>query len=102
MDLTKVSQADLCEVFPKCLTEIFNLAKNAQMTQTPQGAVFKATGIIFSSFYGEDKPKSASLLGCPLVCAVASALAKSSGKTVVIAEQTVFPKNTVSVQLSFE
>lgn len=101
LDLTKVSPTELCEVFPKCLTESLNLAKNAQMNLTPDGAAFKATGILYDSLYSDKKPKSASLLGCPVVCAAASAFAKSSGKTVVLGKMETFASNTVSVQFRF-
>ncbi len=88
IDLSKISLNELTEVLPKCLTESLNLAKSADMTLTPNGASFKATGILYTSLYNpESKPKSLSLLGCPVVSAVACSLAKTSGKTVVIKEQ---------------
>ena len=94
MDLSKVNLQELSEFLPKCLTEIFNLAKTAEMTLMPNGASFKATGILYESFYKpENTLKSVSMLGCPVVSAVASALAKASGKTVVIKEQTLSPSN---------
>ena len=71
------------------------------MDLTPQGADFKATGSIYYSFFKENKPKSVSLVGCPLVSAVASALAKSSGKTVVLYDLKTFDQSTVSVKLRF-
>jgi hypothetical protein len=92
---------ELCEILPKCLTESLNLARNAEMNLTPTGANFKATGIIYDSLYAEARPKSVGVLGCPLVSAVASALAKASGKTVVIREQVIAPSNSVSVVLNF-
>ncbi len=94
MDLSKVNLEELSEFLPKCLTEIFNLAKTAEMTLIPNGASFKATGILYESFYKpENMLKSVNMLGCPVVSAVASALAKASGKTVVIKEQTLSPGN---------
>jgi hypothetical protein len=71
------------------------------MTLVPTGANFKATGIIYDSLYAEAKPKSVGVLGCPLVSAVASALAKASGKSVVINEQVTTPGNSVSVKLNY-
>lgn len=94
MDLSKVNLIEFSEFLPKCLTEIFNLTKTAEMSLTPNGANFKATGILFESFFKPDSTlKSVSVLGCPVVSAVASALAKASGKTVVIKEQTLSPGN---------
>jgi hypothetical protein len=101
MDISKINLIELCEILPKCLTETSNLARNAEMTLTPTGANFKATGIIYDSLYAEGKPKSVGVLGCPLVSAVASALAKASGKTVVIKELVTAPGNSVSVVLNF-
>ena len=94
MDLSKISILELTEMVPKCLTEIFNLAKTAEMSVLPNGALFKATGILYTSLYKpENKFNSVLMLGCPVVSAAASALAKSSGKTVVIKEQTISPGN---------
>ena len=88
LDLSKISLGELAEIFPKYLTETMNLTRNAQITLTPDGANFKATGILYDSLYAsESKPKSVNILGCPVVSAVASALAKVSGKTVVIKNQ---------------
>jgi hypothetical protein len=103
MDLSKVNLQDLTELIPKCLTEMFNLTKTAEMTLLPDGAQFKATGNLYESFYRTDTPlKSVRLLGCPVVSAVASAFAKSSGKTVVIKEQTLSAGNCgVNVILGF-
>ena len=102
LDLSKINLSDLCEILPRCLTENLNLARNADMALLPTGANFKATGIIYESLYNpESKPKSVDMLGCPLVSAVASALAKASGKTVVIKEQVQLPGNSVNAVLSF-
>ena len=90
IDLSKVSLQELSEMFPKCLTEIFTLAKTAEITMIQDGATFKATGILYESLYKpEIKFKSVLLLGCPVVSSVAAALAKASGRTVVINEQTL-------------
>ena len=94
MDISKVTLQELTELLPKCLTEILNLAKNAEMTLLPNGASFKASGILYESFYKpENSLKSVSVLSCPVVSSVASALAKGSGKTVVIKEQILSPGN---------
>jgi hypothetical protein len=94
MEISKVPLQELSEYLPKSLTENFNLAKNAEMTLLPNGASFKATGILYESFYRpESTLKSVRVLGCPVVSAVASALAKASGKTVVIKEQTLTAGN---------
>ncbi|HSV49614.1 MAG TPA: hypothetical protein VLH35_04795 [Candidatus Acidoferrales bacterium] len=102
LDLSKVNLSELCELLPKCLTENLNLARNAEMTLTPNGANFKAVGIIYDSLHNEEsKPRSVNLLGCPVVSAVASALAKSSTKTVILKEQLMLPGNSVNVTFNF-
>lgn len=101
-DLSNVNPADLAEVLPKCLSENLNLVRNAEMTLTPTGANFKAVGIIYDALYNsETKPRSVGILGCPVVSAVASALAKSTGKTVIVKEQTTLPGNSVNVTFDF-
>jgi hypothetical protein len=102
LDFSKMNLLELNEMLPKCLTEAFNLAKNAEMALTPDGATFKATGILYESLYSpETRLKSVNLLGCPVVSAVASALAKTSSKTVIIREQTLSPNCSASVVFKF-
>jgi hypothetical protein len=102
LDFSKMNLTELNEMLPKCITEVFNLAKNAEMVLTPDGANFKATGILYESLYNpETRLKSVNLLGCPVVSAVASALAKTSSKTVIIKEQTIAPNCSVSVIFKF-
>jgi hypothetical protein len=101
LDLSKVNVADLCEMLPKSISENLNLARNAEMTLTPDGANFKAVGIVYDSLYKDSKPRSVGLLGCPVVSAVACALAKSSSKTVVVKELIALPGNSVNVTFGF-
>jgi hypothetical protein len=102
LDISKISLGELCEVLPRCLTENLNLARNAEVKLLPDGATFKAVGILYESLYNpETRPKSVNMLGCPVVSAVACALAKSSGKAVAIKEQLPLPGNSVSVTFSF-
>jgi len=96
LDLSKISLDELADILPKFLTDRLNLAKSANLVLTSHGAEFSAKGILYESLYNpESRPKSLSLLGCPVVSAVASTLAKASGKTVVISEQKVLPGNGV-------
>lgn len=101
LDISKVNVTELCELLPKSISENLNLARNAEMILTPNGANFKAVGIIYDSLYKDNKPRSVALLGCPVVSAVASALAKSTSKTVVLKEQVVLPGNSVNVTFGF-
>jgi hypothetical protein len=103
VDFAKTSMQELLELLPKCITEVLYLAKSADMTLVENGLTFKASGILYESLYRTQTPlKSVSILGCPVVSAVASALAKVSGKTVFIKEQVLSPNNCgVSVVFNF-
>jgi hypothetical protein len=88
MDFSKINLQELVTILPRSLTDIFNLAKTVDMAITPDGVTFRASGLLYESFYRPQTPqKSVSVLGCPVVSAVASALAKTSGKTVIIKDQ---------------
>ncbi len=94
LDFSKFPIEELTEILPSCLTETFNLAKSAEMSVVENGVSFKATGILYRSLYRAEPPlKSVSILGCPVVSAVACVLAKSSGKTVTIKDQVLSPSN---------
>ena len=94
LDFSKINLQELITILPRCLTEVFNLAKSADMTVIENGVSFKASGILYESLYRAEPPlKSVSVLGCPVVSAVASALAKTTGKTVVIKEQVLSSAN---------
>jgi hypothetical protein len=94
LDFSKIDIQELMGLLPRCLTEQFNLAKSVDMTFLENGINFKATGILYESLYRAETPlKSVSILGCPVVSAVACALAKTTGKTVVIKEQFLSPSN---------
>jgi hypothetical protein len=94
LDFSKIPIEELTEILPSCLTETFNLAKSVEMSVVENGVSFKATGILYQSLYRAEPPlKSVSILGCPVVSAVACVLAKSSGKTVTIKEQVLSPSN---------
>jgi hypothetical protein len=93
-DFTKIEIHELIGLLPRCLTETFNLAKSVDMSFIEGAVSFRATGILYQSLYRADPPlKSVSVLGCPVVSAVASTLAKASGKTVIIKEQALSSSN---------
>lgn len=94
VDFSRTEMRELAQSLPKALTETLNLAKSASFTFVPGGVNFKATGIVYPSLYRSEPPlKSVSVLGCPVVSAVGSILAKATGKTVVIKEQVISPGN---------
>jgi hypothetical protein len=106
LDFTTIPVQELCGLLPRCMTEFFNLAKEMDLQVLDDSKVrLNVHGILYESLYtpftrdGAVK-KSVSLLGCPVVSAVACAIAKSSGKTVVIQEQLFMP-NAAGVEAVF-
>jgi hypothetical protein len=97
-DFNRVDLEDIPDVLPKVLTEQLNLAKAAKMNIKDNVVSFKAIGVIYESLYRPQPPMiSVATIGCPVVSAVASAIAKSSGKTVVVKEQMI-AANSCGVQ----
>lgn len=92
LDFSKMDTQELINILPSYLTERLNLAKTVTMNIVANGVDFKADGVLFESLYRANPPlKSLNMLGCPMVSAVACALAKSSGKTVIIKEHNLSP-----------
>jgi len=94
MDFTKVNFNELCMLMPRFILEDFNLAKEMEMRMEPnENQVYlRIFDSLYKNLYGlQADLKSVSLLGCPIVSAVACALAKASGKTVTIQKQQVSP-----------
>jgi len=57
---------------------------------------------LYESLYKTEHPyRSVSVLGCPVVSAVACALAKTTGKTVFIREQKAMGRSGVNVMFGF-
>jgi hypothetical protein len=93
VDFSKVNLQELCTLIPRCLNEYYNLTKTLEMEVLDKGVTLKATGVLYESFYSSKPLRSVNLLGCPIVNAVACALAKNYGKTVTIQKQVISPDN---------
>jgi hypothetical protein len=87
-DLTKMSLEDLCTSLPQLILENFQLAKEATMTTENSQVHLNTTDSIYTGLYRDASLKSLKLLGCPLASAVACAIAKATGKQVVIQNLT--------------
>jgi hypothetical protein len=98
LDFSSIPLQELCGLLPRCMTEFFNLAQEMDLQVIDESKVrLSVHGILYESLYASFAndgaiQKSVTLLGCPVVSAVACAIAKSSGKTVVIQEQQFMPK----------
>jgi hypothetical protein len=84
LDPTQTNLQTLCETLPQQILENFQLAKEIEMKPENDSVSLKITGSIFRSLYLEKNLKSVHLLGCPLVSALACAIAKTTGKAVTI------------------
>lgn len=101
LDLTKTGLAELCEILPQFLLENFNIAKDITLSLKDNTVNLRLTDSIYKNLYGAAKHfKSVGMLGCPLASAVACALAKVSGKPVVIQRYRVSLDGTM-VELQF-
>jgi hypothetical protein len=84
LDLTQIDLQTLCETLPQQILENFQLAREIEMKPEDDSVNLKITGSIFRSLYVEKRLKSVYILGCPLVSALACALAETIGKAVTI------------------
>ena len=88
-DLTKMDLDSFLEALPSLITENIHLAKQANIKRKNGELVLRIFNSIYSDLYTKEKLKSVYLLGCPLVSAIACAIAKSSGKVVTIDKSKV-------------
>ena len=81
-DLTKIPKEEFSEVFPILLQKL-NLTKDVEIAISGDEAILKITDSIYKNLYSQKYGlKSISIIGCPIVNAVACALTKSTGKPV--------------------
>jgi len=94
VDFAKLSLQELCETLPRFFLEVAGLADDIELAITDQSSVkLKLTNSIYKNLYvQENRPKSISLLGCPLVSAITCAIAKTTGKPTIIEEQKTSPQ----------
>ncbi|HVP92557.1 MAG TPA: hypothetical protein VMS94_02310, partial [Acidobacteriota bacterium] len=83
-DLTKISLDDLCASLPQLIIENFQLAKDVSMRTENSQIHLTVINSIYKDLYQDAKLNSPRLLGCPLVSAVACAIAKVTGKPVYL------------------
>jgi len=88
-DLTKMDLDSFLEALPPLITENIHLAKQADIKRKNGKLMLRMFNSIYSDLYTKEKLKSVYLLGCPLVSAIACAIAKSSGKVVTIDKSKV-------------
>jgi len=91
-DITKLELSDLCDSLPQLILENFQLAKEIEMKTEKNQVHLKISDSIYTNLYSREKNlKSVHFLGCPLVSAIACAIAKSTGKIVTIHRDKTSP-----------
>jgi hypothetical protein len=93
-DFTKTTIDDLCENMSKKILDNFGLAKEITLVLKNDEVVIRIKDSIYKDLYMQGT-KSVNLLGCPMVSAVACALAKSSGKPVAVSEIKYIPDELI-------
>jgi hypothetical protein len=103
VDFAKMGLVDVCLALPRFITEEFNLANSMEMKLLGNEVSLKVFDSLYRSLYSsENGSTSISFLGCPIVSAVACALAKTSGKPVTIQEQKLSSDgSTIEVRYHF-
>lgn len=103
VDLTKISLAELAEILPHFLLENFNIAKDITLTMKGNTVNLRIIDSIYRNLYDTSSmhSKSVGLLGCPLASAVACALAKTSGKPVIIQRYRISVDGVI-IEIQFE
>ena len=90
-DITKLSLTELGENLSNSIPEDFQLAKEINIVPEEKQVYIKIVGSVYKQLYAEKDLKSVHILGCPLISAVACAVAKSTGKIVTIQKDNVSP-----------
>jgi len=102
-DITKLKLTELCESLPPLVLENLQLAKEIEMKAEENQVHLKIFDSIYKNLYSrEQNLKSVHFLGCPLVSAIACAIAKTTGKIVTIDKDSLSPDGqTIEVWYRF-
>jgi len=88
----KMELGELCEVLPSVILDDLNLVKDVVMTLEEKRVILKIRNSVYQNLYdSSNNIKSIKILGCPILSAVASIIAKASGKPVVIGKLDISP-----------
>jgi hypothetical protein len=90
-EFTRLELAELCESLSHLIPEDLQLAKEIEMRPEEELIYLKVTDSVYKQLYTEKDLRSVHLLGCPLVSAVACAIAKTTGKVVTIQKDKLSP-----------
>lgn len=101
-DAAKLQLTELCESLPPIVCESLQLAKEVEMKIEENQIYLKMLDSAYKNLYqAYEKLNSVHFLGCPIVSAIACALAKITGKMVTIQKDNVSPDDqTIEVWYS--
>ena len=92
LDFSKMDPGQICDVLSRYTTENFSLAKTMEIKRSEDEVALKMSDFLYLSFYRpEENIASVSRLGCPIVSALACALAGATGRIVTIDKQVLAP-----------
>lgn len=102
-EMTKLELNELCESLPQLILENFQLAKEIEMKTKKNQVHLRIFDSIYKNLYSREKNlKSVHFLGCPLVSAIACAIAKATGKIVTLHRDSISPDGqTIEVWYRF-
>jgi hypothetical protein len=90
-NVSTIPLSDLVETLPELLGKL-NLSKEITMTNDGDETTLQIKESLYLKLYDQNyNLRSIRLLGCPLVNAVACAIAKSSGKSVTLQKLEISP-----------
>ncbi|MDH5788696.1 MAG: hypothetical protein OEZ40_10440 [Candidatus Bathyarchaeota archaeon] len=91
-DITKLELTELCESLPQLILENLQLAKEIEMKPEKNQVYLRIFDSVYKNLYSrEENLKSVHFLGCPLVSAIACAIAKTTAKIVTIHRDKISP-----------
>lgn len=96
MDLSKVDLNTVLELLPQLVTGNIPIAKQLKIENEDGTIHLKISDSVYNNMYNNvEGSKSVHILGCPIVSAIACAIAKSTGKIVTIKENRISPDRRV-------
>jgi hypothetical protein len=94
-DFTKILPSELDQALPNLFGELY-LAKQISVATNENSIILKIDGSLYANLYRQqNKLRSINLLGCPLVNALACAIAKSTGKLTMIQDVKTYSEGKV-------
>lgn len=99
IDFTNMDLSYLCEVLPQFILDNLGLAEEMEINLQERLVNVKVIGSLYKNLYiNEANLKSISILGCPIISAVACALAKATGKGVTVQNLRVLPNGQIEAE----